>query len=241
MNGTLWVVATPIGNLDDFSTRAVEVLRGVERVYAEDTRRFGKLAARYGITTDAKSCFEANEQARVAEILDYLKQGKDIALVSEAGTPCISDPGFRIVSACRDESCKVSPVPGASAAIAALSVSGFETDKFFFSGFLPQKSGRRERALTEALEFPAATIFYESPHRILKTLDKLQSLSPSRDIFIAREITKLHEECIRGSAKDVFEQFRSRPSIKGEFVLIVRGDGKGKPKTQQAESRGELP
>ncbi len=227
MSATLWVVATPIGNLEDFSTRAVNVLQTVHKVYAEDTRRFGKLAARYSIQTDARSCFEGNEKARVEEILSLLRAGNDIALVSEAGTPCISDPGFRVVAACREEGINVSCVPGASAAIAALSVSGFETDKFSFAGFLPQKSGRREKALKEALEHPAASIFYESPHRILKALDQLQSLSPQRDIFIAREMTKLHEEFIRGSAEEVYQLLASRPSIKGEFVLILRGAGKG--------------
>lgn len=221
-SGILYVVATPIGNLGDISERAISVLKEVELILAEDTRTFKKLSTRFSINTRVQSYHDHNEQLRVPDLLDKLKNGTNIAIVSEAGTPTISDPGFRIVQACKNESLPVSPIPGACAAIAALSVSGFETDRFAFHGFVPQKQGKRSSALQNAVESEITTIFYESPHRIVKTLEALKNLAPEHEICLARELTKLHEEILRGSVTEVTEDLKARASIKGEIVLILR-------------------
>lgn len=221
LSGTLYVVATPIGNLEDLSPRALSTLRVVDVVLAEDTRSFGILKSRFGIETPATSYHDHNERERIEWALSQLHLGKSLALISEAGTPTISDPGYRVVKACRENSIRVVTIPGPSAVIAALSVSGLETDSFFFRGFLPQKPGKRLSALTEAVQADFTTIFYESPFRIVKSLETLAELSPETRIFIGRELTKLYEESFYGSAKEVLEKLRSKSSIKGEIVLII--------------------
>ncbi|MCB0345358.1 MAG: 16S rRNA (cytidine(1402)-2'-O)-methyltransferase [Bdellovibrionales bacterium] len=222
-SGTLYVVATPIGNLDDFSSRALSVLRSVDIILAEDTRNFGRLAKRFEISTKALSYHDHNESSRAQDILAQLAQGKSAALVSDAGTPTLSDPGYRIVKACREADVSVIPIPGPSAAIAALSVSGFETDRFSFFGFLPQKPGKREKTVREALASECCVILYESVHKICKTLGLIASIEPQRDLFLAREMTKIHEEYLSGTAKELAGELESRSSVKGEFVLIIRG------------------
>lgn len=224
--GTLSVVATPIGNLGDMTARAADTLRNADLVLAEDTRSFRVLADRFGITVPVQSYHEHNEQRRTREIVPRIESGERIALVSEAGTPTISDPGYRLVRACREAGIEVSAVPGPCAAIAALSVSGFETDRFAFLGFLPLKHSRRVSALRYALDCGLTTIFYESPFRIVKTLEALAALEPRREIFLARELTKIYEETLRGEAQQVLQDLSSRPKIKGEFVLIIRALGR---------------
>lgn len=220
----LYVVATPIGNLDDFSKRAIAILKSVDLILAEDSRHFSRLAQRYEINTTVKSYHEHNEQKRTAEILELLKQDKSVALVSDAGTPTISDPGYRIVKACRDGGIAISPIPGACAFLAALCCSGFPTNAFTFEGFLPHKPGKRKKMLEQALAREHTSIFYESPHRILKTLAAICELDPSREVFLARELTKTYEETLVGRAEDLLAEFKQRKSIKGEFVFIVKGE-----------------
>lgn len=219
----LYVVATPIGNLDDISFRAIETLKSVDLILAEDTRHFSKLKNRFEIETVVKSYHEHNEQKRTAEVVELLKSGKSVALVSDAGTPTISDPGYRIVRACRDEDIAVSPIPGPAAFLAALSASGLPTHAFTFEGFLPHKPGKKKKMVQDALAREHTSIFYESPHRILKSLKLIVELDPDREISIARELTKSFEEIITDSSKNVLDQLEKRSSIKGEIVLLMRG------------------
>lgn len=221
--GTLLVVSTPIGNLEDMSQRAITVLQTVDLVLAEDTRSFGRLAKRFNVGTRTASYHEHNEAQRTAEALELLRGGSKVALVSEAGTPTVSDPGYRIVRACRESGINVVPVPGPSAAVAALSVSGFETDRFTFFGFLPIKAGKREAAVREALASNCCVVLYVSPHKIVKTLGLIAKLEADRELFLAREMTKMHEEYLSGTAAELAADFAERSSIKGEIVLIVRG------------------
>lgn len=225
--GTLFVVSTPIGNLDDMTFRAVQTLKDVSVVFAEDTRSFQTIKVRYGIDSQAKSLFEHNERVRINEAIDLLKQGLNIALVSEAGTPTISDPGYRLVNACKLEKIPVSPIPGCCAAVAALSASGLETDQFYFMGFVPQKPGKRLKALKEAISRDCTAIFYESPHRLIKTLEAINSLAPERLICVAREITKIHEEIPLDTASNILSLFKQRTSVKGECVVIIGKERKG--------------
>ncbi len=224
--GILYVVATPIGNLNDISQRALETLAEVDLILCEDTRHWRKLAERHNLSTKCKSYHQHNEDGRTQEAITLLESGQNLALVSDAGTPCISDPGYRIVNEAIEQGFTVSPIPGASALIAALSASGLPLHEFQFLGFVPVKSGRRASFLKRALDSNMTTVVYESPYRILKTLDVLANEEPERTIFIARELTKKFEECINGSAQSIFDDFKNRPSIKGEFVLIISGLGK---------------
>lgn len=225
--GKLFVVATPIGNLQDLSPRAVQVLSEVECVLAEDTRKFGLLKTRTGISTRCLSMHEHNEAGRIPQVVELMENGKNLALISDAGTPTISDPGFRLVSTLRKSGFSVIGIPGPCAAITALSISGFETNRFTFEGFLPTKSGKRSSTLESALSRKGPTIFYESPHRIIKTLEALFQLQPSAEICCCRELTKLHEESLLGSCQAVLEELQNRPgNLKGEFVLILRGSSR---------------
>ncbi|MCB0324714.1 MAG: 16S rRNA (cytidine(1402)-2'-O)-methyltransferase [Bdellovibrionales bacterium] len=221
--GVLYVVATPLGNLEDFSPRAVRVLREVDLVLAEDTRTFGKLAQRFGIQSKVWSYHEQNERVQAEKVAQCIADGQSVALTSDAGTPTISDPGFRLVAACRAQGLPVVTVPGPCALIAALSISGLPTDRFRFEGFLPVKEGKRREALAQALEETCPTIFYESPHRIVKTLSAIAEMAHDREVFVARELTKLHEEALKATAGALAEDYRNRSSIKGEFVLIISG------------------
>lgn len=222
--GTLFVVSTPIGNLSDFTERAKETLRNVDLVLAEDTRKFQILANSFSLNKSATSLHEQNEKQVYPKIIALLKEGKNVALTTEAGTPVISDPGFRLIRACHENKIAVKTVPGACAAIAALSISGLPPDKFLFLGFLPTKSGKRKAALSEALEMGVTFVCYESPHRILDTLNDLNELSPQRKIFIGRELTKIHEEGVQASASEMLALFIERTGIKGEIVLVVSAD-----------------
>ncbi|MFO7884990.1 MAG: 16S rRNA (cytidine(1402)-2'-O)-methyltransferase [Desulfobacteraceae bacterium] len=242
--GTLYVVATPIGNLEDITFRAVRILREVSLIAAEDTRHTGKLLAACGISNKLISCHGHNEFSRTAFLVDMLKNGKDIALVSDAGTPLISDPGSRIVMAAVEEEIKVVPIPGPCAAVAGMSVSGFESDCFLFYGFLPKKHGKREKVLTSLENEKACLVFYESPKRILFLLEHLNDVFGNRYAMVAREITKLHEEFIRGSLTEIMDQLKHREAIKGECTVFCRGvTPRGKQiseNTPDGETRSEI-
>ncbi len=219
--GILYIVSTPIGNLDDITRRAVKVLEEVDAVAAEDTRKTSILLQHLGVSKSLISYHEHNEHKRAGELIRKLESGMSLALVSDAGTPGISDPGFLIVRECLKHKIRVVPVPGASALLAALTVSGLPMDRFVFEGFLPHKKGRKSRI--ESLKDEERTIiFYESPHRILRTLRELREVLGERRAVIGRELTKTFEEIVRGTLGELEQHFESK-SIKGEFVLIISG------------------
>ena len=225
--GPLFVAATPIGNLGDFSARGREVLASVAAICAEDTRRSGQLLAHYGISTPLLALHEHNEDAIAQRIVTRLLAGDSLALVSDAGTPLVSDPGFRLVRAAREAGIQVSPIPGASALVAALSVAGLPSDRFIFEGFLPAKSkARREHLQSLAVE-PRTLIFYESSHRIEEALgDAVAAFGADRPAVMARELTKLFETVLDGTLAQLSERVRADPDQrKGEFVLLVQGAG----------------
>ncbi len=218
----LFIVATPLGNLEDITLRAIRVLREVDCIACEDTRQTAKLLQHFGISNTTVSYHEHNEAARARELLERLVSGADIALVSDAGTPLISDPGYRLVEAAIAAGVNVIPVPGPSAAIAALSASGLGTDAYRFCGFLPPKSTQRSKLLEQLKIESCALIFYETPHRILDALADIEHvLGPGRQVVIARELTKLHEEFLRGTVQEIRQQLAGRPSIKGEITLLI--------------------
>jgi 16S rRNA (cytidine1402-2'-O)-methyltransferase len=222
---TLFVVATPIGNLDDLSPRARKVLEEADLIAAEDTRHTGRLLSHFGIKTRQMALHEHNEESLVAGLIDRLKEGQTIAMVSDAGTPLISDPGYRLLCAAHEQGINVSPVPGASAVTAALSVAGLPTDRFCFEGFLPARQAARRNRLRELAQETRTLVFFESVHRIGKCLDDLlTTFGPERRAFIGREITKLHEQCLSGTLLDLKCMLDDdQISSKGEFVLVVDG------------------
>jgi 16S rRNA (cytidine1402-2'-O)-methyltransferase len=226
MPGTLYLVATPIGNLEDITLRALRVLREADLIACEDTRQTGKLLAHFGVDKPMVSYHEHNEAARTEELIAKLEGSADIALVSDAGTPLISDPGYRLVTAAIAAGIAVVPIPGASAVLGALSGAGLPTDAFRFCGFLPPKSGQRKKALEELSGEDCTLVFYEAPHRILDALSDVSVAYGSRPVVVARELTKLHEEFLRGTAEEVRAQLAARASVKGEIVLLI---GKGTP------------
>ena len=223
--GTLYVVATPIGNLEDLTLRAVRVLREVALIACEDTRRTARLLQAHQISTPTTSFFEHNERWKGERILRAVREGRDVALVSDAGTPGISDPGFRLVREARAEGLAVVPVPGASAAVAALSVSGLPTDHFLFVGFLPARTHARRQALEGLASQRETLVVYEAPTRVLATLSDMIELWGDRDAFLCREATKIHEEYVRGSLSALRARLAQRPEVKGEIVLVVEGAG----------------
>jgi 16S rRNA (cytidine1402-2'-O)-methyltransferase len=223
--GRLFVVATPIGNVDDISVRARTVLSEVAVIAAEDTRRTARLLDRLGIRTKLLSCHEHNESGRVPQLLAMLAAGDDVALVSDAGTPLISDPGFRLVGAAAGQGFVVSPIPGASAATAAVSISGLPTDAILFGGFLSSSAKRRLERLESLRDRPETLVFFESVHRITVTLAAMiDALGSDRPAVAARELTKLHETIYRGSLQTVLDQIGADPGgAKGEYTLVVAG------------------
>ena len=223
--GTLYVVATPIGNKDDVTLRALNVLREVDLIAAEDTRKTRKFLSHHGIEGRFISYHEHNETERTPKLIRKLKHGVNIALVSNAGTPSMSDPGYRLILAATTNAVDVIPVPGVSAATAALSVAGLPTDSFIFIGFLSKKSGKRLKLLNELANEPRTLVFYESPKRILAFIEEILAAMGNRAGVLAREMTKLHEEFLRGSLSEIFESLRERPEIKGECTLLVAGCG----------------
>lgn len=222
MSGTLYLVSTPIGNLEDITHRAVRVLREVDVIACEDTRHTRKLLNHYGITAPRTiSYHEHNEHERAVELLKLIDSGSNVAIVSDAGTPGISDPGFRLSQLAIENGVRVVPVPGPSALITALVASGLPTDEFFFSGFLPARSGARRMRLKELESIPATLVFYEAPHRIVATLKDAYEILGDREAVVARELTKLHEEIARGRLSELVSKFSSGESARGEMVLII--------------------
>jgi 16S rRNA (cytidine1402-2'-O)-methyltransferase len=218
----LYIVATPIGNLEDITLRALRVLRSADVIACEDTRHARKLLDHYNICTRTISYHEHNEAERAADLMKELTQGARVALVSDAGMPGISDPGYRIIALAVERGVPVVPIPGAAALVAALVASGLPTDAFRFGGFLPAKSGQRRSALEGILESRQTEIFYEAPHRIVETMeDVVATLGASRHVVVAREVTKLHEEFLRGRAADLLQQLKSRREVKGEITLLI--------------------
>ena len=221
-HGKLYVVATPIGNLEDITLRALRVLREVDLIAAEDTRHTRKLLDRYKIKKRMVSYHEHNERERAERIIEDLKSGMKVALVSDSGTPAISDPGYVLIRRCVEEGIEVIPIPGPSAFLAALSVSGLPVHRFIFEGFLPHKSGKRRNRLRQLAEEEGTIIFYESPHRLLKTLSDILEILGNRRVVIARELTKVHEEIFRGSIEEALERF-GIGKCKGEFTILIEG------------------
>jgi 16S rRNA (cytidine1402-2'-O)-methyltransferase len=219
-SGTLYLVATPIGNLEDITLRALRTLRECDVVAAEDTRRTGQLLHHFEISKPLLSCFQFNEAKRSEQILERLRLGEKVALVTDAGSPGISDPGERVVRAAIAAGFRVEPVPGPSALVAALTASGLPTEEFHFSGFLPHKSGQRRRKLEELRGYGGTLVMYESPYRIEKLLGELKEVFPERQVVLARELTKKFEEFLRGTAAELLEAARKR-ALRGEFVVMV--------------------
>src|SRR5712671_1436432 len=218
----LYLVATPIGNLEDITLRAVRLLKEVDVVACEDTRQTQKLLNHYGIATRTISYHEHNELTRSAELVKEMQEGASVALVTDAGMPGISDPGFRLITLAIRHQLPVVPIPGASAFLAALVASGLPTDSFRFSGFLPAKSGQRRKLLESVKDSPRTQVFYEAPHRLLETLaDVVELLGNDRHVVVAREVTKLHEEFLRGRAREILGQFKARGDVKGEITLLI--------------------
>lgn len=218
--GTLYLVATPLGNLEDITLRALRVLRECDVLAAEDTRRSGQLLAHFGIRKPLVSYFRFNEARRSEEILERLRRGQTVALVTDAGSPGISDPGERVVRAALAAGFRVEPVPGPCALIAALTASGLPTEEFHFVGFLPHKSGQRRKALERLATLPGTLVLYESPHRLERLLGELAELMPERAVVLARELTKKFEEFLRGRPAELLSRVRQR-AVRGELVVLI--------------------
>ncbi|MBW1742963.1 MAG: 16S rRNA (cytidine(1402)-2'-O)-methyltransferase [Deltaproteobacteria bacterium] len=226
--GTLFVLATPIGHMEDITLRAIRTLKEVTLIAAEDTRHTRKLLARYDIGTRITSYHDHNKEKRTPGLVKKLKSGDSIALVSDAGTPSISDPGYYLVRAAIQAAIPVVPIPGASALVAALSVSGLPTDSFVFVGFPPRKPAKRKQLLEGLKEEPRTLVFYESPKRLLGFMREMTQVMGDRGAVVARELTKIHEEIIRGSLSYIAEVLETRSSLKGEYTLLVGGyEGSG--------------
>ncbi len=226
----LYLVGTPIGNLEDITLRALRVLKEVDVIACEDTRQTQKLLNHYAIQTRTTSYHEHNEMTKSAELVKEMQEGASVALVTDAGMPGISDPGYRLIMLAIRHHVPVVPVPGASAFLAALVASGLPTDSFRFSGFLPAKRGERRAALEAVKNSPRTQVFYEAPHRIIEALtDVVELLGESRHVVVAREVTKLHEEFLRGRAGDVLAILKAREVVKGEITLLI-----GKPEAEDA-------
>ena len=235
--GILYLVATPIGNLEDVTLRALRILKEVDLIACEDTRYTARLLTRYGIGTPRESYHKFNEESRTPRLIQMLQDGKNIALVSDSGTPLVSDPGYELVAACRNEGIQVIPIPGPSAAIAALAGSGLPSDRFYFAGFLPARGALRKRKLEELAGIPATLIFYEAPHRLLAALDDMITVFGERRASIARELTKIHEEFLHGTLPELLAILQSRPRIQGEITLIVdQGDAVTAPPSVYPDS-----
>jgi 16S rRNA (cytidine1402-2'-O)-methyltransferase len=222
MNSSLYLIGSPIGNLGDITLRALEVLRGVNVVAAEDTRRSSILLHRYEISKPLVSFHEHNEARRTSELIDRLRAGEKVALLTDAGMPSISDPGYRLVRACIENEIKLEVIPGPSAVLTALVGSGLPTDSFYFGGFLPVKSGQREKELHRATARECTSIYFESPHRIVRSLEVVRQVDATREVCVARELTKQFEEYRRGPVETVLAHYLAH-SPKGEITFLIRG------------------
>lgn len=224
--GKLFVIATPIGNLEDITIRAINILNSVDLIVAEDTRRTKTLIKRYDISKPLDSYHDFNKQKKSPVIIKRLLNGESVALVSDAGTPGISDPGYYLIRLALDQSIPVVPIPGPSAAIASLSVSGLPTDRFVFEGFVEARSSKRQKQLENLKDEERTIIIFDSPLRVVKTLDAIMNTLGKRQICVARELTKIYEEWIRGDTETVLSILKGRNRIKGEITLIIQGKGK---------------
>lgn len=231
----LHVVATPIGNLGDITLRALATLAAAETVLCEDTRMSGRLMERFAIRTRLSPYHEHNARDVRPEILERLKQGATIALISDAGMPLVSDPGYRLVKEAVEQGIPVTACPGPSAVLTGLALSGLPTDRFLFAGFVPQKQGERLRLFAEFSKLKATLIFFESPHRIVETLNDLSTALPGRRVAVTRELTKLHEEVLRGAASEIAAELSARAAVKGEITLLV-----GPPEAEEEISEADL-
>src|SRR5437660_3074535 len=225
MPGTLYIVATPIGNLEDITQRALRVLREVEIIACEDTRRTRVLLNHFGIKTRTISYHEHNERERAARLAELLEEGKSIAIVSDAGTPLISDPGFRIVNRAVEDGITIVPIPGPTAFVAALVASGLPSDQFFFAGFLPARANATRAHLEDLAAIQATLVFYEAPHRIAAALSDAVDVLGNREAAVARELTKIHEEIARGNLRELAKRFSQSTATRGEIVLLISGAG----------------
>jgi 16S rRNA (cytidine1402-2'-O)-methyltransferase len=240
MKGVLFVAATPIGNLEDITLRALRVLKEADLIAAEDTRRTLKLLNYYGIKKPLISYWSEREKLRAEEIIGKLREGASVALVSDAGTPGISDPGHHLIKRAIEEGFEIVPLPGASALIAALSVSGLPTDEFTFIGFLPPKKGERTKALGELAMEPRTLVFYEAPHRLVDTLlDMEEAFGRERRIALVKEITKMHEEAVRGPISSVLDILEEK-TIAGEYVIVAEGRRKAVGEVSMDEALKEV-
>lgn len=238
MSGTLYLVAMPLGNLGDVTYRAVDTLRAVDFIVAEDTRTSKRVLERYGIDTPFfSSLYQGVEQHRIATLVSLLTGGKSLALISDAGTPLISDPGFPLVRAAIEYGVSVVPLPGPCAAIAGLIGSGLATDRFYFGGALPRSRTERRQVIDALALRQETSIFYESCHRMLESVELLCDAFPSREIVLARELTKLHEEYLRGTACEVLDRMRQMDRVRGEFVLLVRGAASPRRPSEEVAQR----
>jgi len=231
MPGTLYLVATPIGNLEDITLRALRTLKECDVVAAEDTRRTGQLLKHFGISRRLLSYFQFNEAKRSEEIIGRLQRGEKVALVTDAGSPGVSDPGERVVKAAIGAGLRVEPVPGPSALVAALTASGLATDEFHFIGFLPHKPGQRQKRLERLKGYEGTLVIYESPYRVERLLGELNEMFTARQVVLARELTKRFEEYLRGTPAQLLEIFKQR-SLKGEFVVLVAGETDRAPEAE---------
>ncbi len=229
MSGTLYIIGTPIGNMEDLSYRATRLLKEVAIIAAEDTRHTKKLLMHYQIDTPLTSYHDFNKEEKSHVLISKLKEGQSIALVADAGTPTISDPGYYLIHQAGLLGIAISPIPGPTAAIAALSISGLPTDRFAFEGFLPRKKGARSKRLLALCSDTRTLIFYESPYRIMATLEEINAILGKRQIVLCREMTKKFEEIVRGDVADILQKWKGK-KILGEITLIVEGKGRGTPR-----------
>jgi 16S rRNA (cytidine1402-2'-O)-methyltransferase len=237
--GTLYLVGTPIGNLEDMTLRAIRVLKECDAIACEDTRQTQKLLNHFGIETRTVSYHEHNEHERAAELVAQLEQGRSVAVVTDAGMPGISDPGYRLVTLAVEHNIPVVPIPGACAFLAALVASGLPTDSFQFNGFLPSKLGQRRTALEQIKNSQVTEIYYEAPHRIVATLqDVVEVLGANRNVVVAREVTKIHEEFLREKASDALAELSGRGEVRGEITLLIGRAEEGEaPATERKNAR----
>jgi 16S rRNA (cytidine1402-2'-O)-methyltransferase len=233
---TLYIIATPIGNLEDMTYRAVRILGEVDLIAAEDTRHSLKLLNHFGISKPLTSYFDHNQQIKGERILNALRQGKSVALISDAGTPCVSDPGYQLVRDAVAENIPVIPIPGACAAITALSASGLPSDTFTFAGFPPSRQGKRRTFLSGMGTLPGTLILYEAPHRLIETLSDIREVMGERQVIVARELTKIFEECIRGTPSEIIA-IVSQGIVRGEVVILI---APGEAEEQEAEPLEEV-
>jgi len=238
-SGTLYIVATPIGNLEDITFRAVRILKEVDLVAAEDTRHTRKLLTHFGISKPLTSYFDHNKHLKGDTILNRLRDGASVALVSDAGTPCIADPGYQLVRDAVADGISVVPIPGVSAAVAALSASGLPTDSFTFIGFLPSKQGKRRQQLSVVRSEERVLIFYEAPNRLMATLGDMHEILGERNLVVARELTKMYEEFARGKTSEVIARFSDR-QVKGEVVILAAPAGESEQGVGEAECLNKI-